>query len=61
MYSFHYQDAQAILRFRYDNAIHKPVLGFDDHKHTPEGIYLATIPNLCDVLDEIMNTYLTEQ
>jgi hypothetical protein len=34
MYSFHYQDAQAVLRFRYDNAAHKPDLGFQDHKHT---------------------------
>lgn len=60
MYSFHYQDAQATLRFRYDNADHKPALGFHDHKHTPGEIRSATIPNLQDVLDEIVNTYLTE-
>jgi len=61
MYSFHYQDAQAVLRFRYDNADHKPDLGFNDHKHTPGDIRSAIIPHLYDVLDEIVNTYLTEQ
>ena len=60
MYSFHYQDAHATLRFRYDNAEHKPALGFHDHKHTFEEILPSTIPNLQDVLDEIVNTYLTE-
>ena len=60
MYSFHYQDAQAILRFRYDNAEHKPALGFQDHKHTPEETLSSPTPNLQDVLDEIVNTYLTE-
>ncbi len=59
MYSFHYQDAQAQLRFRYDNAAHKPALGFHDHKHTSEGTFPSTIPNVQDVLDEIVNTYFT--
>ena len=60
MYSFHYQDAQETLRFRYDNADHKPALGFHDHKHTPLEIYSSTVPNLQEALDEILNTYLTE-
>lgn len=60
MYSFHYQDAQARLLFRYDNADHKPGLGFQDHKHTPENTLPATIPNLQEVLEEIINTYLME-
>ncbi len=60
MYSFHYQDAQTTLRFRYDNAAHKPALGFHDHKHTPEKTIPSTIPSLQDVLDEIVNTYLAE-
>lgn len=58
MYSFHYQDAQATLRFRYDNAKHKPALGFQDHKHTPEETLASPIPDLQDVLDEIINIYL---
>ncbi|WP_245809291.1 toxin-antitoxin system TumE family protein [Desulfamplus magnetovallimortis] len=60
MYSFHYQDAQATLRFRYDNSDHKPALGFHDHKHTPDKIRSATIPNMQEVLDEITNTYFAE-
>ena len=60
-YSFHYQDDRAVLRLRYDNADHKPDLGVKDHKHTPGDIRSATIPNLYDVLGEIVNTYLTEQ
>ena len=60
MYSFHYQDAQAILRFRYDNAEHKPALGFQDHKHTAEETLSSPTPNLQDVLDEIVNTYFAE-
>jgi len=57
MYSFHYQDAQALLRFRYDNATHKPALGFQDHKHTHEEILFSVVPNLKNVLDEIVVTY----
>ena len=59
-YSFHYQDAQAQLRFRYDNAAHKPALGFHDHKHTPEETLLSTVPHLQDVLAEIVKTYFQE-
>ncbi|MCI5194026.1 MAG: hypothetical protein D3915_13035 [Candidatus Electrothrix sp. AU1_5] len=59
-YSFHYQDAQAQLRFRYDNAAHKPALGFHDHKHTPDETLPSTIPHLQDVLDEIVKIYFPE-
>jgi hypothetical protein len=58
MYSFHYQDAQAVLRFRYDNAAHKPDLGFQDHKHTPKTTVQSVGPDLADVMNEIAN-YLT--
>ena len=60
MYAFHYQDAQTTLRFRYDNAAHKPDLGFQEHKHTPDGTIPAPIPTLQDVLAEIVQTYLAE-
>lgn len=60
MYAFQYQDAQSILRFRYDNADHKPALGFQDHKHTPTEICSAAIPNVQEVLGEILHTYCTE-
>ncbi|MCR4292305.1 MAG: DUF6516 family protein [Candidatus Kuenenia sp.] len=32
-YSFHYQDKNSNLIFRYDNASHRPALGFNNHKH----------------------------
>ncbi|MCP4400486.1 MAG: hypothetical protein GY801_24685 [bacterium] len=60
MYSCHYRDERVQLRFRYDNAAHKPALGFHEHKHTPQGIISSTVPNLQDVLNEIVKTYFTE-
>ena len=57
-YSFHYQDQHGCLIFRYDNADHKPSLGFTDHKHIGEQIVQAEIPNLGEVLVEIINTFL---
>lgn len=59
MYSFHYQDVQAALLFRYDNAAHKPDLGFQDHKHTPEEIVQSGKPSLPVVLEEIIVRYLS--
>ena len=60
-YSFHYQDRQATLRFRYDNAFHKPALGFTDHKHLGHEIIPAEIPNLEDILAEIVRIYFSEE
>ena len=60
MYSFHYQDVQAMLRFRYDNAAHRPALEFQDHKHTPDDIRSAEVPDLQHIVEEIINTYFTE-
>lgn len=60
MYSYHYQDKHTQLRFRYDNAAHKPALGFYDHKHTPQDIVASPVPNIQDVLDEIVKTYFAE-
>lgn len=56
-YAFHYQDQNAGLRFRYDNASHKPNLGYQHHKHTAQGITSTTIPTLQEVLEEIITTY----
>lgn len=52
-YFYHYQTADASLIFRYDNAKHRPPLGFTDHKHTPKGIIAALQVSLREVLDEI--------
>jgi hypothetical protein len=57
-YSFHYQDVNTNLLFRYDNALHKPALGFNEHKHIGEKIIFTDIPNIQDVLEEIASNYL---
>ena len=58
-YSFHYQDKENELIFRYDNAVHKPRLAFEGHKHLPDGtIVKAIAPDFFAVLEEIINTFL---
>lgn len=53
-YSYHYQDAHNYMIFRYDNAAHKPVLPYREHKHLVEGeIVQAKSPSLEEVLAEI--------
>ena len=54
MYAYHYQNAERQLIFRYDNAIHRPPLSQQDHKHTPDGIILTLAPTMQQVLDEIL-------
>ncbi len=58
-YSFHYQNQNGELIFRYDNAAHKPSSGFTDHKHVGGQVVQAEIPNLREVLEEIINDHLT--
>ena len=54
-YSYHYQDSTNGLIFRYDNANHKPPLGFIEHKHLIDGrIIQANAPRLDEVLLEIV-------
>lgn len=54
MYSYHYQDDDQALVFRYDNALHRPALPFVDHKHVGSEIVAAEPPPLQDVLTEIV-------
>jgi hypothetical protein len=58
MYTYHYQDADGRLIFRYDNAQHRPDLGFVEHKHTPDGVVASSVPTLEDVLGEIVTTQM---
>ncbi|MDM8542322.1 DUF6516 family protein [Desulfococcaceae bacterium HSG9] len=58
-YSFHYQDRDRCLIFRYDNADHKPSPGFTDHKHIGKQVVRSEIPNLREILEEIINDHLT--
>lgn len=58
-YTFHYQDRDGSVRFRYDNARHKPALDFPDHKHLADGSTVrAEIPELGWGLTEIMDYLL---
>ncbi|HEY7494492.1 MAG TPA: DUF6516 family protein [Candidatus Tectomicrobia bacterium] len=56
MYTYHYQDMDNQLIFRYDNALHKPTLPSAMHKHLPAQIIAAFAPTLDEVLAEITTT-----
>lgn len=58
-YSFHYQDKDGNLIFRYDNASHKPKLDYEDHKHIGGRILQSEIPEMKNVLEEIISSLLT--
>ena len=53
MYAYHYQDANARLVFRYDNAAHKPPVSRAEHKHTAEGVLPLSPPPLFEVIREV--------
>jgi hypothetical protein len=53
MYTYHYQDANDQLIFRYDNARHRPLLHSLEHKHSPGQVVETPAPTLDDVLAEI--------
>ena len=58
-YSFHYQQKDGKLLFRYDNADHKPRLSFKSHKHLSSGeITQSSIPEISDIFEEIMDYLL---
>lgn len=53
-YSFHYQQDDGKLIFRYDNAKHKPSIDTSDHKHLPDGkVVAAEPPILKEIFTEI--------
>ena len=54
-YSYHFQDADTSLLFRYDNAAHKPPLSFVEHKHIgKDKIISALRPPINEVIMEVM-------
>ncbi|MEB3248698.1 MAG: DUF6516 family protein [Merismopediaceae bacterium] len=57
-YSFHYQDPDNNLIFRYDNAKHKPDLGYVNHKHIQNQIIPSAIPDIEQVITEIIRDHL---
>ncbi|MBI4826923.1 MAG: hypothetical protein HY807_10975 [Nitrospirae bacterium] len=53
-YSFHYQQGDGSLVFRYDNAKHKPSIAASGHKHLPDGnVEAAEVPLLKEIFTEI--------
>ena len=54
-YAYQYHAENGELIFRYDNAAHKPSLGYKEHKHLSSGeIIHAPLPDIFDVLDEVL-------
>jgi hypothetical protein len=57
MYSFHYQNSNDELIFRYDDTPHHPeVTSFPHHKHSGETVLPTEPPTLETVLKEITTT-----
>ncbi|WKZ18267.1 MAG: DUF6516 family protein [Candidatus Jettenia sp. CY-1] len=58
-YSFHFQQKDGKLIFRYDNADHKPRLNFNSHKHlSSDEIVQSSIPEISDIFEEMMDSLL---
>ena len=53
MYTYHYQDENEQLVFRYDNARHRSPLRTLEHKHIPGQVVETAAPTLEDILAEI--------
>ena len=55
-YAYQYQDSDGNLIFRYDNARHRPDLGFSNHKHLSDGSIVdeSSMPDISDVVDEVI-------
>jgi hypothetical protein len=54
-YAYQFHDRDGNLIFRYDNATHKPPLGFSAHKHTASGsIEDVGLPDIFNLVDEIV-------
>jgi len=54
-YAYQYQDRNGNHIFRYDNAAHKPDLGFKAHKHSAgRKVESADLPDVFDLINEIV-------
>lgn len=55
-YAYQYHSRDGALIFRYDNAAHRPPLGFKDHKHLAGGnIIVARPPDIEDLVEEAIS------
>jgi len=52
-YPYHYQAADGSQVFRYDNAFHRPALGYRHHRHAGPSIRDSDGPSIRDILIEI--------
>lgn len=58
-YSYHFQNADGSLIFRYDNATHKPALPFSCHKHLPDCAFVeSSAPEFSMLIDECMERFV---
>lgn len=54
-YAYHYQGSDGECIFRYDNANHRPALGYKEHKHTKDGnIIEASLPEIEEIIEEVI-------
>lgn len=54
-YSYHAQNNESILLFRFDNAPHKPPLGYTEHLHESEGsITPAKAPSILQAFHKFL-------
>jgi len=55
-YAYQYHDSDGALTFRYDNAVHRPSLGFKEHKHLADGkIIPSGPPDIWGVVEEVIS------
>jgi hypothetical protein len=54
-YTYHYQDKNGQLIFRYDNALHKPAHPSKGHKHLTGKVISCDVPELGEALEEILS------
>ena len=54
-YAYQYQGRDGELIFRYDNAVHRPALGFKEHKHTKDVVITEhALPDVSEIVDEVV-------
>jgi len=61
-YSYHYQDKEKALIFRYDNAEHHPeIQTFPYHKHLEDSVLSSKAMVLTEVIEEVLRLLLREK
>lgn len=60
-YAYQYQTQAGKLIFRYDNAAHRPSLGFDNHKHDTDGRIVPAEPPGIEILVQEIIDYMTRE